>query len=163
MVNAISALVDNALGDDYWKWRDGAMTDSGVIYCFPWDEGRGILKIDTNTDVVTELDVNFPERGIAMWRSCAAGLYGCIYCMPRDGRRIMKIDPNNNDAMTIVGDDLGSGYYKYKGTVVGIDGCVYGIPLWSRRILKYDPINDITSFVGEEADKAFNCNTNGSL
>ena len=83
MVNAISALVDNALGDDYWKWRDGAMTDSGVIYCFPWDEGRGILKIDTNTDVVTEMDRNLlPEQGRCLWRSCATAFDKCIYFMP---------------------------------------------------------------------------------
>ena len=73
--------------------------------------------------------------------------------MPACARRIMKLDPNNGDAMTSVGDDLGDGRYKYIGTVVGIDGCVYGIPLISTRIIKYDPINDITSFVGEEADK----------
>jgi len=73
------------------------------------------------------------------------------------------IDPNNNNAMTIVGDDLGYGYVKYKGTVVGVDGCVYGLPQYSRRIVKYDPINDATSFVGEEADRDFNCTSGGIL
>ena len=29
--------------------------------------------------------------------------------------------------------------------------------------MKYDPINDITSFVGEEADRHFYCNENGAL
>ena len=148
------------------KWSKGAMTDSGIIYCPPCDEDHGILKIDTNTDNVTELDVNIlPERGgymWGMWLSCAVALDGCIYCMPTCARRMMKIDPNNNDAMSSVGDDLGHGICRYSGTVVGIDGCVYGLPYSSKHILKYDPINDNTSFVGEVADKALKC-TGGVL
>ena len=84
--------------------------------------------------------------------------------MPAHADRIMKIDPNNGDAMSSVGDHLRGDwidYDKYIGTVVGIDGCVYGIPDSCSRIVKYDPINDITSFVGEEAD--FDCNGNGIL
>ena len=101
------------------------MTDSGVIHCPPsLYSDRGILKIDTNTDSVTELDVNLhPEQGgdADMWRSCcAAALDGCIYCMPYNACRIMKIDPNNNDAMSSIGDDLGYGEYKYSGTIVGM-------------------------------------------
>ena len=148
------------------KWISGAITENGVIYCAPWDEDRGILKIDTNTDTVTELDVDLlPERGYGAWESCAAALDGCIYFMPADARRIMKLDPNNNDAMSSVGDDLGRthGGRKYGGTVVGIDGCVHGIPRKTKRIVKYDPINDITSFIGEKADKDFWCEENGAL
>ena len=76
----------------------------------------------------------------------------------------MKLDPNHNDAMSRnVGDDLGDGWYKETGgTVVGIDRCVYGIPNWSKRILKYDPINGIASFVGKEADEAFQCEGDGA-
>ena len=98
-----------------------------------------------------------------MWLSCALALDGCIYFMPADARRIMKLDPNNGDAMSSVGDDLGDKGWKYSGTVVEIDGCVYGIPKYSKRVVKYDPINDVTSFVGEEANKDFGCNGNGVL
>ena len=159
------------LGNDEWKWRRGAITESGIIYCIPVDSGRrriyssrhGILKIDTNTDNVTELDANLlPERGVWMWLSCAAALDGCIYFMPCMARRIMKLDPNNNDAMTSVGVDLGDGEWKYSGMVVGIDGCVYGMPNESKRILKYDPINEITYFVGVEADEDFACFRNAA-
>ena len=148
------------LGDDGWKWYIGAITDNGVIYCVSYHpRRRGILKIDTKTDGVTELDRNFlPQRGITnLWRSCAFALDGCIYCMPSKSYRIMKIDPNNNDAISSVGDDLGFGSCKYGGTVAGIDGCVYGIPYSSKRILKYNPINDTTSYVGEEAYEGFYC------
>ena len=146
---------------DGFKWFSGAINDRGIIYCVPIDDDRGILKIDTNSDNVTELHRNLlPERGDWMWASCAAALDGCIYFMPSRARRIMKLDPNNNDAMSSVGDDLGHGWGKYSGTVVGIDGCVYGMPECSKSILKYDPINDITSFVGE---KCFVCNGNGAL
>ena len=65
--------------------------------------------------------------------------------------------------MSSVGDDLGNELYKYGGTVIGIDRCVYGLPYSSRRILKYDPMNEITLFVGEEADSNFNCHGNGVL
>ena len=151
----------------YGKWERGAMTDSGVIYCSPQDDDRGILKIETNTDNVTELDRNLlPEEGDCMWASCAAAHDGCIYFMPANANRIMKLDPNNGDAMSSVGDDLGDNEgwkHRYIGTVVGIDGCVYGIPLFSKRIMKYDPINDITSYVGEEADEEFRCSGNGVL
>ena len=34
----------------------GAMTNNGVVYCPPNHKDRGILKIDTNIDNVTELD-----------------------------------------------------------------------------------------------------------
>ena len=44
------------------------MTDNGVFYCIPYFSNRGILKIDTNTDTVTELDVDLlPEQGGYMW------------------------------------------------------------------------------------------------
>ena len=146
------------------KWYRGAMTGSGVIYCPPLNEERGILKIDTNTDTVTELNVNLlPERGYYMWISCAVALDGCIYFMPCTAHRIMKLDPNNSDAMSSVGDVLGDDDEKYNGTVVGIDGCVYGIPECADVIPKYDPINDITSFVGEEAEMYFWCTGNGDL
>ena len=107
-------------GDRYvTKWRNGAITGSGVIYCPPYSRRRGILKIDTNTDTAIELDVNLlPERGIEMWRSCAAALDGCVYCsMPYMADRIMKIDPNNNDAMSSIGDwYMGGRKYKFEGT-----------------------------------------------
>ena len=171
-VDKFMTFIGPDFGDGVKCWQSGAINDSGVIYCIPQRaRDRGILKIDTNTDNVTELDKNLlPERGhnmmwsYGMWKSCAAALDGCIYFMPAAARYIMKLDPNNNDAMSSVGDDLGVGSnMKYVATVVGIDGCVYGIPCGFNRILKYDPINDITSFVGEEADEHFLCIGNGVL
>ena len=152
-------------GGVWCKWSIGAMTENGIIYCPPCNRDRGILKIDTNTDTVTDLDANLlPEQGDGfMWESCAAALDGCIYFIPCKARRIMKLDPNNGDAMSSVGDNLGDGASKYIGTVIGIDGCVYGIPFKSKRILKYDPINDITSFVGEACQEFFQCTGNGTL
>ena len=130
------------------------MTISSVIYCPPCDEERGILKIDMNTNNVTELDRNLlPEYqgddDESNWTSCTAN-------------HIMKLDPSNNDAMSSVRDDLGDEWFKYIGTVVGIDRCVYGIPTsCTKCIIKYDPINDITSYVGEKVDKVLNCSGNG--
>ena len=160
------------------QWHRGAMTASGVIYCpsAMMNSNRGILKIDTNTDTSIELNANLlpesnllleePEEGMCegMWGSCAVALDGCIYFMPATARGIMKLDPNIGDAISSVGDDLGNGlgYCRYMGTVVGIDGCVYGMPYYSKRILKYDPINDITSYVGEEADRDFVCSGDGA-
>ena len=145
-------------------WSKGAMTDSGIIYCPPVNANCGILKIDTKSDAVTELDRNrIPDRGDYKWLSCATALDGCIYFMPCNGGRILKLDPNNGDAMSIVGDDLGDGPFKYMGTVAGIDGCVYGIPYYSNRIVKYDPINDITSFVADGEGKMFMRCGNGAL
>ena len=149
-------------GDDVDKWVRGAMTENGIMYCPSCCGRRGILKIDTNTDTVTELDADlFPERGDYLWTSCAAAHDGCIYFFPSNARRIMKLDTNNGDAMCSVGDDLGDEEDKYFGTVVGIDGCVYGMPYTPRRIPKYDPINGITSFVvleGPDTDYSFNGN-----
>ena len=97
------------IGPDFgnsYKWRRGAMANNGVIYSALYNSRRGILKIDTNTDNVTELDRNLlPERHDLI--SCALALDGCIYFMPECGRRIMKLDPNNGDAMSSVGDDMG--------------------------------------------------------
>ena len=141
------------------------MNDTGIIYCPPEGYRRGILKIDTNTDDVTELEVNLlPEEGDGdMWASCALAIDGCMYFMPALARRIMKLDPNNGDAMSSVGDDLGGKRDKFGGTVVGIDGCLYGIPCCSTQIVKYDAINEITSFIGEEDDEAFWVLGNGAL
>ena len=85
--------VDNSIthiGPDFgsgYKWYRGTMANIGVIYSPPWDEDCGILKIDTNTDTVTELDANLlPEQGGAcMCISCAAALDGCIYFVPYSG------------------------------------------------------------------------------
>ena len=151
-------------GDITFKWTTGAMADNGIIYCPPSHEDRGILKIDTNTDNVTELNVNLlPEKGNDLWITCAVALDGCIYFMPHNAHRIMKLDPNNGDAMSSVGDDMGDRIFKYVGTAIGIDRCVYGMPDLYSRIVKYDPINDITSFVGEKSHAEFECEGNGVL
>ena len=166
--------VDNSMtyiGPDfsaYSEWYRGTMTDDGVICSPPLNEECGILKIDTNTDTVTELDaILLPEQGFWNRRtSYATALDGCIYFMPYHAHRIMKLDPKNNDTMTSVRDNLGTrACGKYHGMVVGIDVCVYGIPdnSTTNRILRYDPINDITSFVGEEADEDLKCRRNGVL
>ena len=76
-----------AIGPDFGdrlKWYIGAITDNGIIYCASKRRRRGILKIDTNTNTVTELDSNLlPERGEHvyddMWRSCAAALDGWMH------------------------------------------------------------------------------------
>ena len=162
-VNKSMTYIGPDFGDDM-MWCRGAMTDNGIIYCPPYDVDRGILKIDTNTDTVTELDRNLPEQGNYMWRSYAATLDGCTCCMPYNGCCIMKLDPNNNDAMTTsVGDGLGDGTYKFWGTVVVIDGCVYGIHRDYKHIVRCDPINDTTSFVEEAIDKGYRCNGSGAL
>ena len=77
-------------GDEYKKWYTGAITStgSGIIYCVPKFYGRGILKIDTITDTVTELDRNlFPEDGYNLWRSfaimcCRSGWMYLVHAIP---------------------------------------------------------------------------------
>ena len=146
------------------KWINGAMTDNGVIYCPPCNPRRDILKINTNTDNVIELNVNLlPQQGLYLWHSCALALDGCLYFMPDSAICIMKIDPNNGDSISFIGNVLEGGVHKYYGTVVGIDGCVYGIPYYSNRIVKYNPINDSTCYLGEEADSHMYCSKNGVL
>ena len=69
-------------GWNSYHWYEAAMADNGVIYCPPCHFRRGILKIDTNTDNVTELDRNLlPEQGDGMWASCAAALDGWMYLL----------------------------------------------------------------------------------
>ena len=132
------------------KWCRGAITKSGIIYCPPvYSRRRGILKVDTNTDNVTELDRNLiPEQGDGMWETCADALDGCIYFMPLFARRIMKLDPNNNDTMVSIG------YFLVQfciSTVVGIDGCVYGITPELNHdlnyIVKYNPTKESLLFL----------------
>ena len=102
-----------------------------------------------------------PEQS-STWDSCAVALDGCISFMPGSADRIMKLDPNNGDAVSSVRDEVGGGgTIRYNGTVVGIGRCMYGIPEWYQRILKYDLINDVTSFVGQEAEEVLRCNGNG--
>ena len=78
--------------------------------------------------------------------------------MPLGANYIMQLDLNNGDAISSFGDDLGG--LMFMGMAVGIDGCAYGSRSCFTKdiILKYDPINDITSFVGEESEKYFQCN-----
>ena len=141
----------------------GAMTSNGIIYCPPYMFLRGILKIDTNTDTATELNLNVvPERYDFIHGgeiSSVAALNGCIYFMWDCAGRIMKLDPNNGDAISSVGDYLGDDNVSCNGMVIGIDGCIYVMPT-NGRILKHDPINDITSFLGQ--DTHGNCGFNGN-
>lgn len=66
------------------KWIRGTINDRGVIYCPPCDDRRGIVKtIDSNTDLVTELD-----RGWHLWESCASALDGCIHFMSSEARHV---------------------------------------------------------------------------
>ena len=100
-VNESMTRIGPVFGNHTLTWYGGAMTVRGIIYCPPFTSGHGILKIDTNTDTVTELDKNLlPERGLHMWLLFAAALDGCIYFMPSYARRIMKLDPKNNDAIS---------------------------------------------------------------
>ena len=46
------------VGTGRFKWDRGAITGNGIIYCPPLNDDHGILKIDTNTDNVTELDTD---------------------------------------------------------------------------------------------------------
>ena len=65
----------------YKKWYTGAITGSGIICCIPKFYGRGIVKIDTNTDTVTELDRNLFQNKVIICGdhvlSCAATFDGC--------------------------------------------------------------------------------------
>ena len=113
------------------------LADSRVMYCPPCESSvPGILKIDTNTDTVAELDDNLRlERGNEMWFLRTLTLDGCIYLMPSFARRIIKLDQNNCDTVSSVGAGLGSGARKYRGTAVGIGRSVYGMPYNSKRIV----------------------------
>ena len=63
-VNKSMTHIGPDLGDDLVKWFRGSITDNGVIYSVPCNEHCGVLKIDTNTDNVAELDTNLlPEQG----------------------------------------------------------------------------------------------------
>ena len=148
-------------GDGQAKWEGGAITDNGVIYCPPSDGGCGVLKIDTNTDDVTELDLDrLPEQGRGTkWKSCALHPDGCIYFIPHGARRIMKLDLNNYEAFSSVGNDLGGTSSlcvdKYHGAVVGMDGLVYGFSSYHNTIVRYDPINNITVYFKEAGDSLY--------
>ena len=72
-VNKSIICIGPDFGDDYIKWGRGVITDSGVIYCPPVIFDHGILKIDTNTDTVTELDANLLLEH-CKWESCAVAL-----------------------------------------------------------------------------------------
>lgn len=150
-------------GDNSRKWRTGVLAPSnGIIYSFPWSQYNqyiqsiSILKIDTNTDTVSVLNVELPEQtGACTWASKGAlGLDGCMYYMPINSKRILKFDPSD-DSLATIGDYLREllGDQDYSGAVTGIDGCLYGLPYRAKRILKYDPINDVTSFLGQEFDR----------
>ncbi|GAH13819.1 unnamed protein product, partial [marine sediment metagenome] len=149
-------------GDDIGKWQCGVLANNGRIYCAPYRADH-ILKINTIDGTVETLDdVEIPEAGHFLWVSGALAADNFIYYMPYNARRIMRLNPDN-DSLSSVGDNLGDEYCKYSGTVVGKDDRVYGIPRLATCIIKFDPTNpDMTSTVGEEVEKGFDCG-NGVL
>ena len=164
------------LGDSERKWWNGAMNDTGVIYCPPSYSERGILKIDTNTDTVTELDrcvyglpdwsnrivkydpingsTSFVGRVYGNIGNGALGRDGCIYVITRTAR-VLKIDTTNN-IHCFVGNSIESNPRDggWGDAILGIDGCIYWPPYDACRILKYDPHSDQTSLVGNDFGNA---------
>ena len=90
------------LGNSSYKWSQGVMADSGVIYCIPYNYDK-VMKIDTNVREnnnngnVTIIDAKLPEEGNAKWMSGATSkIGGCIYCMPHNAKKILKINPKDD-------------------------------------------------------------------
>ena len=154
------------LGDGEYKWSNGVMIDSGIIYGIPYSSDK-VLKINTNVGDengnVTTIDATLPEEGGWKWRSGAISrIDGCIYCMPEDAKRILKINPANDlfqqDLFESVGEFLGHGTAKFRATIADENGMIYGMPYRSKQIIKIDPTNpDSKTNVGKKVNKFCDC------
>jgi len=118
------------------KWSTSAITVSGVIYCFP----RGatvssILKIDTNTDTVTEFGTITGK-----YFSCGLSSNGFIYAFGRTGDDYLKLNPAT-DAISTFGTQIDDVNVQ---RLYEENGIMYGFG--ASNIIKLDTSNDtITS------------------
>ena len=70
----------NAIDDDSrWMWHGGAYSkQSHAIYCIP-SNARRVLKVDIETDLVTEIGLSLLPDGQNKWYGGILGKDGCIY------------------------------------------------------------------------------------
>ena len=94
-------------GEDYnYKWNEGAMTESGVIYCPPYGSCRGILKMDTNTDTVKVLNRNLQ---FFCYRPALSSAHKVQY------KRQVSLKVNISTVLTRYGNDI-TDHYRSKYT-----------------------------------------------
>jgi hypothetical protein len=127
-------------------WLGGCLDKTGkYIYCAPW-AGSKVLKINTETDTVTELG---SYGGGNKWGGGAMGSNGHLYFSPVDVTTVMKID-TDTDNISLIGS-LSSAGNKWYSAVTSKEGNIYFLTLSAEPHLKLtlpgETFSNVTSTV----------------
>jgi hypothetical protein len=149
-------------------WMCGVLANNGCIYCPPYFEESGILKINTVDGTVETFSATsqLPSARDGSWESGAVGPDNCIYYMPSssDFNCILRLDTNTDNLSFIRLPNLERAT-SYRGTVLGNDNCLYGLPYWgSLRILKFNPMQPAQNIsYYDECEHPYSFASNGVL
>ncbi len=121
------------------------LAPGGIIYMIPYMHTK-IVKLDTNTDTITQISINLGDSSLRKYSGAALAPNGYIYAVPAYAGNVLKINPRD-DSYTTIGSLGTTSYAKYLGAVAAPNGCVYGIPSKADKVLKIDPITDAISFL----------------
>ena len=149
------------------KWKSCAQTAGGVIYAVPYGGGGTsvdtVLKIDTNTDTVTEFGSILPGDLGVKYGTAGITSGGIIYAFAADsGRQFLKID-TGSDTISLFGaqgnDRVGATRaYEANGFMWGTSFDALGAGTYN--IIKINTTNDAVTLVplgsgaGSHADSA---------
>lgn len=112
----------------FFKWGGGCLAPNGMLYFVPTASnglnpgGRGILKIDPETDTITEIGQGqiLGAGTNSGWGAACVGHDGMVYGIPAGSlrRQILRINPLN-DSYSILGS-----YSPTVSTISHVGGCI---------------------------------------
>jgi hypothetical protein len=103
-------------GDKYWG---STINDNGIIYSLAYQE-TDVLKVDTNTDIVTEINTGEVTQ---LFLSQCLGHNGKIYALPANGNKVAVYDMDTETLSYLSGISS----YPSFGTILAPNGNMYGI------------------------------------
>ena len=147
--NLVVTPIANVTAGIEGLWGGGAVyiPSTQSIYAVPSTAGT-VLRINTSTDIVSELD-EFSNG--TMWvYAVHSPATGAIYGIPSHAESVLKIDTTNGDKVSMIGS-LGSAAHKWQvGVLAPSNGHIYMTPHAGETVGKINTLTDqVTQFTDE--------------
>jgi hypothetical protein len=155
------------------KWRGGALTNDGRIFCAPYDASTVlIIDPDTKTSAVVGgfewLGTGAPTDA-GKFCDAVVGSNKLVYLMPARSPYIIRIDPAETTAETLggvleldtkVGDHASSD--RWGGACAAPNGRIYTAPYAYPEILEYDTATGLLDRLGGSSEYFASSNRDGA-